>query len=283
MELCDPFRLGSCPLPARRAGDLLGVDMLQRPPASRSRPQKAVSWERRKKKYKQRKKIYKRWEAQRARRRDRPRGWRCPAPRNNRRTSGARAAQGRCRMPPPSSLHRVTRAFRRRVKTRTISSMTRALLGCRALFTRRPIQMASSAGLAARPLLCAPCADLSFACARSEVAEVPGRYYLTDEMYNAMEMPEGRNQFLKHFDVDMPKEMVCLPALSPQVPCASASFLRACSQLHGGLAGEGRRLQPRSIHAILLLRLPGLERAPKCVRATAKCVEGQSKGCKETL
>jgi len=29
-------------------------------------------------------------------------------------------------------------------------------------------------------------------------------------MYDAIDMPEGRNQFLKHFDVDMPKEMVCI-------------------------------------------------------------------------
>lgn len=111
-----------------------------------------------------------------------------------------------------------------------------------------------------------------------------GRYYLTDEMYDAIEMPEGRNQFLKHFDVDMPKEMVCsFRCAMRQVPCAVVTLLRASSERLGGLAGEGRRLESRSILAILLLRFPGLQTAPEFVRATARCVEGQAKGFQETI
>jgi len=31
---------------------------------------------------------------------------------------------------------------------------------------------------------------------------------MSDEIFTAMGMPEGRNHFLKHFDVDMPTDVV---------------------------------------------------------------------------
>ena len=34
------------------------------------------------------------------------------------------------------------------------------------------------------------------------------RYYMSDEIYTAMGLPEGRSHFLKHFDVDMPTAVV---------------------------------------------------------------------------
>ena len=67
------------------------------------------------------------------------------------------------------------------------------------------------------------------------------------------------------------------------VPCAIVTLLRSGSERHGGLAGQGRRLKSRRIPALLLQRFPGLQTAPECVRATARCVEGQAKGFQETI
>ena len=48
---------------------------------------------------------------------------------------------------------------------------------------------------------------------------------MTDEMYTAMDMPEGRNQFLKYFDVDVPTDVVDSPhnsLIGRCLPCSRA-------------------------------------------------------------